>query len=353
MGLAIGMLLGAAGCAGETGAEDGDPAVEAAAPDLGTEHTTSRDCGGGLGDDLLDKVQTLDHFVTVSHGVRVHLRESFTLRSVLRFPHRAILMQSGAIANGASFNADAFNVDGETGYDARDMFARRGFFAMSVDPEGVGESTAPTSGFDVTYARDLADMTAVVQYVRLTRGVSRVDLLGESDGGGVFSELCARDDLTRSCTMSTMLYQSGTDFFNETFGSPGFQQFILSLPNGYFDTVADNYDILLAGSDPAVSAWYQSTQPGAYAMGTTVANFSLPSYDPTRARVPGLVIRGEDDQNFPLSDTQALAAAYGSAGGVSGGAELVVIPGALQIPRLEPSPHHDEYWDAVVAFVDP
>ena len=78
----------------------------------------------------------------------------------------------------------------------------------------------------------------------------------------------------------------------------------------------------------------------------------LPAYDPTGARVPGLIIRGELDQNAPVSDTLELAQAYGSAGGAAP-ASIVSIPGAMMQPRLEGAPHNDQFWDAVLAFIDP
>jgi pimeloyl-ACP methyl ester carboxylesterase len=76
-----------------------------------------------------------------------------------------------------------------------------------------------------------------------------------------------------------------------------------------------------------------------------------PSYDPTHARVPGLIIRGEFDQNAPASDTAVLAAEYGSAGGAAP-AQIVTVPGALMLPRIEAAPHNEQLWAAFLAFLE-
>jgi pimeloyl-ACP methyl ester carboxylesterase len=70
----------------------------------------------------------------------------------------------------------------------------------------------------------------------------------------------------------------------------------------------------------------------------------------TRARVPALIIRGEFDQNAPASDTEVLAAAYGSAGGAAP-AQIVTIPGALMLPRIEAAPTREQFWSAVLDFL--
>jgi len=111
---------------------------------------------------------------------------------------------------------------------------------------------------------------------------------------------------------------------------------------------------VLAAAPPDVAAWVRTNQPGRYSMGLVAESLrEMPTgYDPTLARVPGLIIRGEFDRNAPASDTQVLAAAYGSNAG-AGPATIVTIPGALMLPRIEAAPRNTQYWDALIRFIDP
>ena len=76
----------------------------------------------------------------------------------------------------------------------------------------------------------------------------------------------------------------------------------------------------------------------------------MPSYDPTRARVPALITRGGSDHNAPPSNTAALAATYGSATG-KGSAQVVSIARARMI-RIEPPPHNEHFWTTVLDFLN-
>jgi pimeloyl-ACP methyl ester carboxylesterase len=323
-------------------------ALTQGAPTLPAEVQRALDVGNltGLGDSVLDQVYTLDHFVPTSETVRIHLRESFTLRSWVRLPHRAILMIPGTVVNGEFFNIP---VDG---YQGRDLMARRGFFAFSVDQEGSGQSTFPNSGFTPTYNVQTATLRTVAQYIQIIRTVPRVDVLGESDGGGLATQLCASADRIRSCTVASAYYRTGTAFFNSVFGNPQFRAMIMNAPNGYLTTTPDMYFNILVASPPDVAAWTRATQPGRYAAGLLLQDLNLPSYDPTHAAVPGLIIRGELDQNFPLSDTMELASLYGSAVG-AGPARIAIIQGGSDAVRVDMPPRNLEYWSSLTQFIDP
>jgi pimeloyl-ACP methyl ester carboxylesterase len=295
---------------------------------------------------LLDQMVTLDHFVPVGRGRKIHLRETFTLRSVLRSPRRAILMIPGAPVNGEFFNIPV------EGYNGRDIMAKAGFFSFTADQEGSGQSTFPQSGLSPTYEVQTESFRRVVEYIHLVRRVPKVDVLGESTGGGVAAQVCAFGQIVRSCTLASMIYRTGTEFFNNTFGSPAFQAFILSQPNGYLITTPEIYFNITAASPPDVTSWIIANQPGPYALGLVVQDFHLPSYDPTRAAVPGLIIRGQFDQNVPLSDTIELSNDYGSAAG-AGPAAVVEIAGGTHAVRVDIPPRGPQYWNVVKNFVDP
>ena len=294
-----------------------------------------------------DQVITLTHRIKVGNDRQVAVRESFTLQSWQRSPRRAILFLNGTPTTGDFYNIP---IDG---YQGRELLAQRGFFAFTADFEGSGDSTSPEDGFSLTFDAQAESMRQVVDYIRTTRSVPLVDLLGEAEGGGVASQLCVDDTRIRSCTLSSMLYKTGTDFFNSFFLSAQFQALIFGAPQGYLYIPPDLYFNVLAAAPPEVAAWVRANQPGRYSMGLVAESLiEMPSgYDPTLARVPALIIRGEFDQNAPASDTQVLAAAYGSRSG-AGPAAVVTIAGALMLPRIEAPPHNKSFWDAVIDFVD-
>ena len=292
-------------------------------------------------------VITRTHTIRVGDHGRVVARESFTIESLLRWPRRAIVLLNGTPTSGELYNIP---IDG---YRGREILARHGFFAFTLDFEGSGESTFPEDGFSLTFDAHTDAMRDVVDYIRAARFVPRVDVLGEAEGGGVAAQLCADAARIRSCTLSSMLYRTPTDAFNAFFQSPGFRAMVFGAPQGYLDIPPELYFNVLVASPPDVATWTLANQPGRYSMGLIAEELAgLPAYDPTGARVPGLIIRGELDQNAPVSDTLELAQAYGSAGGAAP-ASIVSIPGAMMQPRLEGAPHNDQFWDAVLAFIDP
>jgi pimeloyl-ACP methyl ester carboxylesterase len=294
-----------------------------------------------------DPVITRTHSIRVGTHGRVVARESFTIKSLLRWPHRAIVLLNGTPTTG-----DLYNIPID-GYRGRELLARRGFFAFTLDFEGSGESTFPEDGFSLTFDAHTAAMREVVDYIRSHRAVPRVDVLGEAEGGGVAAQLCADDARIRSCTLSSMLYKTPTDAFNAFFQSPGFRAMVFGAPQGYLDIPPELYFNVLIAAPPDVAAWALATQPGPYSIGLIAEELAgLPAFDPTGARVPGLIIRGELDQNAPASDTFELAQDYGAAGGAAP-ATIISIPGAMMQPRLEAAPHNEQFWDAVLAFIDP
>jgi pimeloyl-ACP methyl ester carboxylesterase len=347
VGFAWALLLGV-GCGVEVTPDPTDNAgpTMGAREDLGSdlpaEVTSALSSNNALSADLLDRIFTIEHQVPVGSGLQVHVTETFTLRAWLRFPHRGLLMLPGPLVKGDFYNID---VDG---YRGRDLIARRGFFALTVDHIGSGASTFPANGRMATQDIDIAAMKAVINRFAATRLIPKMDVLGESWGGGVGAEVCADRARVKSCILASMLYKTPSDFANMTFRSPAFRAFLESLPDGYLTTMPETYFPIIANSPPDVVSWTQANQPGRYTIVPLLDVFDLPFFDPTIARVPGRIIQGELDPNQSLDDTRELARDYDRHG-----AELVVIPGAGHIPRVEAAPKSDLYWRAVVEFIDP
>jgi len=317
-----------------------DEAMASSAPALPSDVNTALS-SESLTDDALDRLYTLEHYVPVGDGRTIHLTETFTLRAWARWPHRTMLMLPGPLVTGDFYQID---VDG---YRGRDIMARRGFFAFTADFEGSGKSTYPIDGRSVSVANQTVVMHNIVRYLRAVRLTPRVDLLGESWGGGVAAELCADALRVRSCVLASMLYKTPSTFADMTFRSPGFKAFLDTLPDGYLPTDPSLYAGLLSHSSPEVQTWSNAHMPGRYTTGPLYAVFDLPFFDPTIARVPGLIGQGELDPNQSLDDTRELARDYGP------GARLAVLPGAGHIPRIEVAPTNNSYWSEVIGFVDP
>jgi len=317
-----------------------DEEMAAAAPAVPTDVQNALS-SSSFSQEALDRLYTLEHYVPVGTDRRIHLTETFTLRSWLRWPHRTVLMLPGPLSTGDFYQID---VDG---YRGRDIMARRGFFAVTADFEGTGKSTYPLDGRSVSTTNQTEVMHKVVRYLRLVRLTARVDVLGESWGGGVAAQLCADPERVRSCVLASMLYKTPSSFADMTFRSPEFKAFLDTLPDGYLPTAPPLYAGLLSRSSPDVQTWGYAHLPGVYTTGPLYAVFDLPFFDPTIARAPGLIIQGEFDPNQSLDDTRELARDYGA------GARLAVLAGAGHIPRIEPAPASTGYWSEVVSFVDP
>jgi pimeloyl-ACP methyl ester carboxylesterase len=297
---------------------------------------------GPIAANLLNRLFTIEHQVSVGNGRKIHVTETFSLRAWLRFPHRGLLMLPGPLTKGDFYQID---VDG---YRGRDIIASRGFFAFTADFEGTGLSTFPADGRSPVQDREIQAMKSVILQLEAIRLIPRMDVLGESWGGGVAAELCADRARVKSCTLASMLYRTPSDFANMTFRSPAFRAFLDTLPDGYLPTTPDIYFPIVGNSPPAVQAWTLANQPGLYTTVPLYDVFDLPFFDPTVARVPGRVIQGELDPNQSLDDARDLANDYDSRP-----AELVVINGATHIPRVEALPLANQFWNAVTEFIDP
>lgn len=290
---------------------------------------------------FLDEVYTLHHDVPIGDGRTVHVIEYFSLQSWLRRPHRAVLFLTGPETSGEMWNFPAPE------YNGVEMAVERGMFAFAVDFVGVGSSYKPEDGSVVFYQTNVEPMRKVLKYIRFFRAVPKVDLVGEATGGMVAVELGADKGRVRSCVMSTMLYQ---DLILEYLVSPEFAAFLSSFPDGYMYNPPEFYErVVERVANDEVRQYVFETQPGYYPTGPFWALFDGPPYfDPSPARVPGLVLAGEFDYVAGPDDPYYLAADYGT-----DGAQLIIIEGGGHLPRLEEPEIAMTYWREVFNFIDP
>jgi pimeloyl-ACP methyl ester carboxylesterase len=284
-----------------------------------------------------------EHWIDVGEGVRIHVLERFSGRSVLRFPHRALLMLPATLAANTYFDAE---VEGDPSFNALHQAASRGFFGFAMSYEGFGESSIPEDGKTVTAARILDHTGAVVEWIRTHRGVPQVDVFGTSIGaaiaiaiGGTESPIDFRH--INRVAIATNVYKTYSPETQAVF-SPEFKALLLGLPGGYITTTTDNYTSIFAGMDPAALAWANATIPGTYPVGPLLGGFELPFFEAAPGRVPLLQFWGSESPTTPLADVEQLQNEYG------GPHELVVYDGAAHNPILEPVRH--QFWDQVEAF---
>lgn len=338
--------LALAGCGGEVPGEasGGEAALVEASP---FPPELLRALDGDCAADELDRVITLEHDVRLGPGRHVHVTERFTPRAWLRWPHRGVLLLPGTVVNGSFYELD---VDG---YRFASDLAREGLFTFAMDYEGTGASSYPADGSTTSHDYLVDAARRVLRMLRMLRGIPRMDVLGESNGGAIAAELCADLRRVRSCVLASVLYTEGTPFFTAVFQDPGFLAFLSSQPDDYLSVGPELYFNIVSRTSPEVTGAILLTQPGVYSTAPLLVAASLPWFDPTAARVPGLIIQGTEDNIATQADADVLAADYGSAPGAGGAATVVRITGGGHIPRIEPPPVSDEFRDAVLTFLEP
>lgn len=284
----------------------------------------------GRDDRALGEVFSFDHRIEVGPERFVHVRERFTLRALLHAPRRAVLVLPGPISRESLYEIDV------EGYRLQSELAQAGFFVFALEHVGSGGSSLPIDGKLATHSALVADARAVIERVRAMRWLGPVDLLGESNGAAIATELADDERAVRSCVLSAVLFRNGTRKFKHVFQSAQFLSFLRSIPGGYLEVSAPYYSNILGNSPPAVSKAVLATQPGRYAIAPLLEPAVLPWYDPTRARVPALLLQGEHDNISLPSDVALFTEAYGSVGG--GRARAQLIRGGGHIPRMEERP---------------
>lgn len=287
---------------------------------------------------LLDQVHRLAYRVPVGGGRWLSVGESFTLRSWLRSPRRAVVFLNGSVFRGNHFTVPY------PGYDGPALAAERGFFAFTVDYLGVGDSFQPQDGWEASFEDQVEAVGRLLRRIRSSRGVGAVDVVGEGYGAGIGTELAADPSLVRSLTASAQIYR-------EVASGPLLDEDFIALlaasPDGYFSLPGDASLPFLLGTPQPVVDYVLATQGGRYPVDNLLAATERPFYDPAAARAPALVLYGGLDEIAVRSDLEDLVAEWGAP------ATLVVNDQAGHAPRLESPPIAAWFWQQVFAFLDP
>ncbi len=293
-----------------------------------------------------DRVVREEKLVSVADGVSLDVLEKRTARGLAAHPRRALLMLPPTLAANRIFDAD---VPGNPSFDALGRAAQEGYLAFSPSYEGYGLSTHPADGGSVTAQRCLADVEALVEWIRKTHDVDKVDVFGMSIGSSLAVALGgtlegeAREHIGH-IVLASNVYASVTPFFQQAFFNPGLLSFLQSAPNGYVATDASAYAVLLSNAVPSAVTWLDGALPGTYATGPTLAGFRLPVFPAEQGRAPMLQIWGTEDPVTPASDVAAFQAAYG------GPASLHVIQGGGHSIAFEAG--RDELWTSTFQFLN-
>lgn len=291
---------------------------------------------GGDPEESLNVVLRLDHDVPIGDGRTLRLHELFTLRSWLQWPKRAVLFLVSP-----ALTASQWEIPVE-GYNGPEMAARRGMIAFTIDYIGVGDNyVSGKNAVDSTYERNLEALRSVIRYIRYFRAVPRIDLVGESWGGVLALQLSADSTRIRTCVMASMTYKTLAD---PEFLTPQFVAFLKTLKDNYVPAMPDLIVPMMAGAPEEVVAFVRGKQTGPRLL-TPLSQMieGLPYYDPSVAKVPGLVISGSSE----AADSRLLAADYGP-----DGAEFFEIDGGGHAPRLTSPEAVSAFWSRVFEFLE-
>jgi pimeloyl-ACP methyl ester carboxylesterase len=292
---------------------------------------------------VLDTVHRVEHDVALDDERRIRVTETFTPRCYLRAPRRGVLHLSGPVTVRSCWNIP---VDG---YDAGALDATRGLFSFTADYVGFGDSWCPPDGASVTPLDQVEPMRAVVEELVSLRELSvGIDLVVESVGGGIGTQLAADPTCVRSIVLTTIMYTGMSETASAMLLSPEHQAFLEGFPDGYQVTDGIYYSQFTAISPPAIGEWFAQEQPGRYPTGFFLRMFDgYPYFDPSVARVPGLVLPGPGDFVPPPGDAEALARDFGK-----DGAELAFMESGGHTPRFETPDTAAEYWRRVYDFLE-
>ena len=292
---------------------------------------------------VLDAVHRVEHEVVVGLDRHVRVTETFTARCLLRAPRRAVLHLSGPVTVRTCWNIPV------SGYDAGAEDARRGLHSFTADYVGFGESTCPDDGAAVRPLDQVEPMRAVLEHIMGLRDLSSgIDLVVESVGGGIGTQLAADATTVRSLVLSTIMYSGMSELAASMLLSPEYRAFLEGFPDGYLVTDGSYYAQFTAVSPPAVGEWFAATQSGRYPTGFFLCMYDgYPYFDPSVARAPALVLPGPGDFVTPPGDAEALARDYGT-----DGAELDFVETGGHTPRFESPETAAAYWQRVYDYLE-
>ena len=253
----------------------------------------------------------------------------------------AVVLLPGPIATAGFFHI------GVAGYHAAERLAQRGHRVFAVDLPGTGGSDRPADGRSLRFASQVEAIATALRRLCAQRGVETVDVVGESFGGAIASQLAVDGSFVRSCVMVSVLYRTPSPQAHDTFLHPGWRAMLEATPDGYLDVGPELLAGILGRSPEAVRRWVLEHEAGRYAVAPLLGIFDLPYFDPSKARARGLVVHGQLEPSQPVEDARALAASYGA-----NGAAFVELEGAGHIPRIEDERARERFWKVVLDFID-
>lgn len=289
----------------------------------------------------LDRVHKVEYFFPYAPGKRIFVTEFFTIRTILRTPARAAIFLTGPEFRG---NFWSIPVDG---YNGPEIAAKRGFFAFTMDIIGIGKSYLPEDGSKINYLTQVPSVRKLIDFIRHTHQVHRVDLVGEGFGAEIAAQLADEPWRVRSVVMSVLTYKNLSPEILPFF-SAELEAFLRGQPNGYYEFPF--FELTLEFSpNEMLRDYVLETQSGLVPTGPSLQywDFGLPTIDAAAASVPGLVIASEFDPFPAPGDMAELADDWG------GGGTLVVIGGAHHVPRIESEEIAAKYFEALFDFIDP
>jgi pimeloyl-ACP methyl ester carboxylesterase len=298
---------------------------------------------GGADPAVLDRVHRLEHRIPMGDGAVLAVTESVSARALARTPRRAVVHLSGPVTIRSSWNIPV------EGYDAGAQDAARGFHSFTIDYLGFGDSTRPPDGSVVMPLDQVEPLRVALTHLQQLRGITvGFDLVVESIGGGIATQLAADDALVRSVVLTTLLNTGMSELAQSILLTDDFRAYLTSFEDGYMVTDDAYYGQFTAPSPPAVADWLAATQPNRYPTGFFLRLYDgFPYFDPSVARARGLVLPGPGDFVPVPGDAEALARDYGKAG-----ADLILLDGGGHNPRFETGDVVTRYWREVYEFIE-
>jgi pimeloyl-ACP methyl ester carboxylesterase len=128
-----------------------------------------------------------------------------------------------------------------------------------------------------------AALAEAIDRYRAVRGIERVDLLGESWGGAIASQLAAEPERVRSCVIVSAAYRTPTPTLDAAARAPGQRAMLDGIPDGYLPIGLEIWGPLLAPCPPTVREWAIADQVGyARARRSTPSSICPTSIPPSR-----------------------------------------------------------------------
>lgn len=299
------------------------------------------------------EVESHAHHIACGGGAVLHVLEKTSALARQRPDRRAVLFLPGTLVTNNLFDLPLIRAgdqagDTAAGPSALEYAATQGFYAFCPSYEGYGLSSCPEDGRSVTAERLLAQLGHLVAWIRYQRRVDRVDVVGVSLGASLAIALGGRaspvdENAIGKLVLTSMIYRDVSETMRDGFFSAQARQMLERMPQGYAQTIVSMYAPLLINAEPHVAAWVHSNFPGIYAVGPTLAGFSLPIFAGRDGRASALQFWGEHDALTPRHDVATLQREYG------GPIRLATLPNTGHAPVLEPV--RLELWRQTFAFL--